>query len=126
MTIHNPPAPKHTAPPPPPAPPKPLLSSDQELDRIYHAIPEWVHRQFPGMSLAEKVKLGFEYTLKTWTETYIAEVKRHTETNGFVLYLLRKEGLDLSKEYWDYLRFRDSQPQAASDPSSPPKPTASV
>ena len=38
----------------------PRLVAEQELDKIYHAIPEWVHWDFPNLSLHEKVQKGFQ------------------------------------------------------------------
>lgn len=120
----NGPAPVGERPSPPPAPPKPMVA-DQELDRVYHAIPEWVHRQFPNLSLSEKIKLGFEHQQKTWTETFLREVRDREKANGFIIYLIRKNGLDLGQEYWNYLISKDPQP-VASVPPSPPKQAVSA
>lgn len=77
--------------------------AEQELDKVYHAIPQWVHRLYPNIPLDEKVRKGFDYQQKQWTETYLAEVWRHEETREFVSYLLKKYNLDRFTEYSNFL-----------------------
>jgi len=86
-----------------------MKSSEQQLDEVFHAIPEWVRQLYPDKSLAERVKLGFEYQQKTWTETYLAETKDHEKVKAFLLFLVKTHGLDFSEEYWKFLVNKDLQ-----------------
>jgi hypothetical protein len=83
------------------------FTAEQMLDKIYHAIPEWVHRQFPKCSLAEKVQKGFEYQQKQWAETYLRETEAHQKMQEFTFYLKKTHGLNLMKDYWNFLVSKD-------------------
>lgn len=84
-----------------------MTTSEQQLDKVYHSIPEWIHRLYPNKSLAEKIQMGFEYQQKTWTETFLREVKDHEKVKAFLLYLTKTHGMDFGQEYWNFLVFRD-------------------
>lgn len=100
--------------------PSPVVSrsAEQELDRIYHAIPEWVHRQYPTHSLADRVRLGFESQQKMWTETFLREVKDHRTASDFSSYLTHTHGLDHTEQYWNFLMSRQKK-AAISDDHAP-------
>jgi len=93
------------------------LLAEQKLDKVYHAIPEWVHRLYPDKSLAEKVALGFEYQQKTWTETFLREVQDHTKIKQFLIFVMKMHGLDWGTEYWKFLTQRDLDAQKKSEKS---------
>ena len=80
---------------------------EQELDEVFHALPDWVRAMYPDKSLAERVKLGFEHQQKIWTETFLSEVKDHEKTKSFLLFLVKTHGLDFSEEYWKFLISKD-------------------
>ena len=82
---------------------------EQSLDKVYHAIPEWVHRLYPNKSLDEKVALGFEYQQKTWTETFMREVQEHRKISRFLIFLMKKHGFDWATEYWAFLTAEDEE-----------------
>jgi hypothetical protein len=82
--------------------------AEQELDKVYHSIPEWVHRLFPKLSLSEKVAKGFDYQQKYWTETFLSEVKRHEEASNFASYLIKKHNLNRFDEYFRFLLSKTS------------------
>lgn len=79
------------------------LSAEMELDKVYHAIPEWVHRLFAGQPLSEKVAMGFDRLQSNWTETFINEVQGTQKVREFLLFLIRKHGIDYGQEYWNFL-----------------------
>lgn len=83
------------------------LVTEQKLDQIYHAIPEWVHRQYPDKTLGEKIKLGFEYQQKSWTDSFLREMNDHEKVKAFLLYLTKTHGMDFGQEYWNYLTSKD-------------------
>lgn len=83
------------------------LRLEQQLDKVYHAIPQWVNQMYHDCSLAERVKKGFEHQLKSWTDSYVREVQDHTKMREFCLFLCKKQGLDLTQEYWNFLISKD-------------------
>jgi hypothetical protein len=85
------------------------FTAEQHLDKIYHSIPEWVHRLFPDKSLAEKVQLGFEYQQKQWTESFMREVQDHRKVAQFLIFVMRTHGFDYATEYWKFLTDKDKQ-----------------
>ena len=78
-------------------------SAEQQLDKIYHSIPEWVHRMYPTHTLAERIKCGFEDQFGKWSESCRKEIERHDKTTSFLMYLMKKYGFSYVDEYWDYL-----------------------
>jgi len=82
--------------------------AEQELDKIYHAIPQWVHRLFPNAPLEEKIRRGFDYQQKYWTETFLSEVKRHEEASNFASHLTKKYNLNHFNEYFRFLLSKTS------------------
>lgn len=83
------------------------MTAEQSLDAIYHAIPEWVHRAYPNMSLAEKVAKGFAYCQKEIAENCLRDSAERKKSNEFLLYLMDTHKLSLINEYWNFLRSKD-------------------
>lgn len=90
-------------PPPQPTPEDRLLKVEKELDKIYHAIPEWVHRGTPCASLSEKVESGFLQLQKLYLTEVSSNSQRRTEMNDFITYLCAKAEVDFMAEYWNFL-----------------------
>jgi hypothetical protein len=84
-------------------------NSDQQLDKVYHAIPEWVHQLFPGKSLAEKIELGFDSQQKNWTESFLREVRDHERVASFLIFVMGTHGFDYATEYWKFLTLKDEE-----------------
>ncbi len=82
-------------------------TAEQQLDRIYHAIPEWVNREFPQHTLAERIATGFKEVQKRWEKTYCEEVQAHEKMRKFLTYLTKKHGLNFMDEYWNFLISKD-------------------
>lgn len=76
---------------------------EQELDDVFHALPEWVRRTYPNMSLAERVGHGFTDAQKVWTESFLNEVRNHQATRDFLHHICQKHNLDYGQEYWNYV-----------------------
>lgn len=85
--------------------------AEQELDKVFHALPEWVRRNYPEASVAERVKLGFDEAQKTWTESLMREIQNHEKTKEFLIYIVRTRGIDYGQEYWNYLMSKDKEEQ---------------
>ena len=93
----------------------PEVKAEQQLDQIYHAIPEWVHRLFPDKSLAERVKLGFSHQEQYWANTLRelhASLKLRQE---FIAFLMENQKLDFMENYWKFLTSKDLQDKEKSD-----------
>lgn len=84
-------------------------TAEQQLDKVYHAIPEWVHRLFPGKSLAEKISLGFDSQQKSWTESFIREVQDNRKVSEFLIFVMRTHGFDYAPEYRKFLTHKDEE-----------------
>ena len=82
-------------------------TAEQELDKIYHSIPEWVHRLFPNLSLSEKIAKGFEYQKKVWCDAYVSEVEKAKKMTDFSTYIVKEHGLDYFNSYWNFLIHKD-------------------
>lgn len=83
------------------------LPAEQELDKVYHAIPEWISQLKPEMSLSERIAFGFEYQQRTWTESFLKEVADNKNIREFLVFLIKKRGLDYAEEYWNFLIQKD-------------------
>lgn len=88
---------------------------EQELDDVFHALPDWVRSMYPDKSLAERVKLGFEFQQKTWTETFLSEVRDHEKVKAFLIFLTRSHGMDFGEEYWKFLISKDLEAKKKSE-----------
>lgn len=82
---------------------KSMNIAEQELDKVYHALPEWVRRSYPEASVAERVKIGFEESQKVFRESLLREIENHKATKDFLHHIMQKQGLDYGQEYWNYL-----------------------
>jgi len=83
-------------------PQSPLLTDAQLLDKIYHAIPRWVHQTWPEVPLSDRVKNA----IQRLEEVHWKEVLNHVDTrstgNGFASFLCQKLGKDFGEMYWEY------------------------
>lgn len=79
------------------------FAAEQQLDKINHSIPEWVHRQFPQHTLAEKIKVGFEEIGNRWFKMYSDKSKHSQDIEHFLVYVLEKHGFNFTDEYFKYL-----------------------
>ena len=82
-------------------------TAEQQLDRIYHAIPQWVNCAYPQHTLAERIAVGFAEQQKKWEELYRQEVLARDKMNAFVVHLTKKHGLNFMDEYWNFLVSKD-------------------
>lgn len=80
-----------------------FIIAEQKLDKVYHAIPEWVHREYPHLSLDEKINQGFQHQQKTWAELFLREVQDNQKVREFLIYVMGKHGHDYQTEYWAFL-----------------------
>ncbi len=85
------------------------LKAEQELDAIYHALPEWVNRQFPNVSLSKKIKMGFEYQEKNWIDAYLKESDRLKDASDFSNYLVNKYKVDFLTEYFRFSELKNKK-----------------
>ena len=79
------------------------LESEQQLDAIYHAIPEWIHREFSNLPLAEKVKRGFEHQQKVLTDIYLKQVEDYNRMRDFSSWMVKIYNSEFFKDYWEFL-----------------------
>lgn len=87
-----------------PTPPK---SAEQQLDDVFHALPEWIRRNYPEVSVADRVRLGFEHAQQVWMDSLQSEHKNHQATRDFLHHVMQKHNLDFGQEYWNYVIGRD-------------------
>ena len=80
-----------------------VKEAEEQLDAIYHAIPEWIHREFPNIPLAEKVEKGFVRQQKVLTDIYLNQVKDYDKMKEFASWLVKKHDSDFMHEYWEFL-----------------------
>lgn len=85
------------------------LTAEQRLDKVYHAIPGWVHRLYSNKSLDEKIEMGFDLQQKKWTETFLREVQENTKVREFLIFVMRTHGFDYTTEYFKFLAFKDEE-----------------
>lgn len=79
------------------------MNSEEELDKIYHSIPDWVKKQFPNQSLSERIKNGFEKIDKQFTEEILKNSSEKEKNSAFIKFIFKKYGLNFEKEYLDFL-----------------------
>ncbi|HOS16227.1 MAG TPA: hypothetical protein PKX15_04345 [Bacteroidales bacterium] len=79
------------------------LSDSQRLDLIYHAIPEWVHRRFPGCTMEIKIQKAFEHMQQTYTDSILREVNSHSRTREFLAWTIKQNEDEYWNVYWKYL-----------------------
>lgn len=79
------------------------IESEKQLDRIYHAIPEWVHRSFPNEPLDVKIIKALGEIQEMWTSSYLREVQDHAKAMEFSAWLCKTHGVDFSDNYWKFL-----------------------
>lgn len=91
----------------------------QELDRVYHAIPEWVHRMNPNASPSEKVKKGFAHVQELFTDTVKTNAEEREKKAAFLAFVFATHGLDYMTEYWAFLT-RQSPAETRSQPIPAP------
>lgn len=84
------------------------LAAEQELDRIYHALPDWCNRQFREEPLSDRVKHGFEEIQQILTDTIKRDCKERDDQAAFIQYLIKTHGLNFGNEYWNYLRSKET------------------
>jgi hypothetical protein len=83
------------------------LETEQMLDRIYHALPEWVHHSFPNDTLDMKVIRALAHVQETWTQNFMREVQDHAKTKEFLVWLCKKHGHTFENNYWNFLISKD-------------------
>lgn len=80
------------------------VSAEAMLDKIYHALPNYTHYNWPKADLAEKVS----NTIKQLEILFRNELLEHTDTrtmsNGFASFLCQKLGKDFGEMYWEYCK----------------------
>lgn len=83
------------------------LDAEKMLDKIYHALPEWVNRAYRDQPLNERVAQGFKQQEESWQHTYMKEVQNHTKMREFVIWLCKTHGHDFENNYWNFLVSKD-------------------
>ena len=83
------------------------VKAEQELDKVYHAIPEWVHRAYPTLSLAEKIARGFEQQQASYCDSLTQALQKQGEMRAFAIFIANKHCLNWMNEYWNFLISKD-------------------
>lgn len=84
-----------------------VRTAEEQLDDIYHTIPEWVHDSNNKESLANKVKNGFKQVADMVTKICESDKKEKQSLRDFNDFLITKLKSEFGKEYWEFLNRKE-------------------
>lgn len=79
------------------------LSAERRLDLIYHSIPEWAHQKFPECTLDVKIQKAFAHVQETYTNSVLREVRSHSRTREFLVWVIKSHEEEYWNVYWEFL-----------------------
>jgi hypothetical protein len=91
--------------------------AEKKLEEVYHAIPRWVHRQFPDLPLAEKVSKAIQHVEITYKDALVREIEEKRQMTGFSGWLAQTHKLNYFHEFWNFLNFTKHQKKSNACPS---------
>jgi hypothetical protein len=82
------------------------LKAEQKLDKVFHAIPDEIRREFHAFPINEQIQLGFKKYKNLYTNEIQSRLAEKKDKSEFLKFLQEKYKFDYVEEYWAFLQSR--------------------